>query len=271
VPLLSTDLVLAFMTAFDALVLGKLHGAEAVAAFSVVDPAARTNQLVIVSFSVLFVPVATRYFARNDHEAMNDLYWQTAAWMAILTFPIFAVTFALAGPLTVTLYDRRYESSAVILSLLALGRYIDASFGANGYALRVYGRMRPLVAVNLLAAGFHMAASLLLIPPLGALGAAVSVCVTLVVYNVAKQVVLQRHTGIRMFDTRYLAVYGSIVVATIALLAATTVARPSLLVGVLLAAIASLGVLLTSRARLRIRDTFPELLRVPGARLLFGG
>ena len=271
VPLLSTDLVLAFMTAFDALVLGKLHGAEAVAAFSVVDPAARTNQLVILSFSVLFVPVATRYFARDDHEAMNDLYWQTAAWMAVLTFPIFAVTFALAGPLTVTLYEKRYESSAIILSLLALGRYIDASFGANGYALRVYGRMRPLVAVNVFAAGFHMAASLLLIPPFGALGAAMSVCVTLVVYNVAKQVTLERYTGIRMFDTRYVAVYASIVLVALALLAVTTVLRPSLIVGVGLAAAASLAVLLPSRARLRIRDTFPELLRLPGARLLFGG
>jgi O-antigen/teichoic acid export membrane protein len=270
VPLLSTDLVLAFMTAFDALILGKLHGAEAVGALSVVDPAARTNSLVLVSFSLMFVPVATRYFARNDHEAMNDLYWQTAAWMAVLSFPIFAVTFALATPLTVTLYEQRYEGSAILLSLLAVGRYLDASFGANGFALRVYGRMRPLVAVNLLAAAFHMATSVLLIPPLGALGAAMSVCVTLVVYNVAKQVALQLYTGVRMFDPRYLRVYLSIAVAAAALALVTTSLRPSLASGIVLAGVASIGVLLVSRRRLRVADTFPEVLRLPGARMLFG-
>jgi O-antigen/teichoic acid export membrane protein len=271
VPLLSTDLVQVFMTGFDALLLGRIHGTQAVGALSVVDPAARTNTLVIVSFSLLFVPVATRFFARGEHEAMNDLYWRSAAWMAVLSFPIFAVTFALAEQLTVTLYEQRYASSALFLSLIALGRYVDAAFGPNGFALRVYGRMKPLVLVNIFAAGFHLAVSVLLIPPFGPLGAAVAVCATFIAYNIAKQLALQWFTGVRMFDARYARVYLSVVIAAVGLVLANLIVRPSLPVGVAGVAIVSAVLLMGNRDHLRIGETFPELLRLPGARRLLGG
>jgi O-antigen/teichoic acid export membrane protein len=190
--------------------------------------------------------------------------------MAVLSFPIFAVTFALADQLTVALYEQRYASSAIFLSLIALGRYVDAAFGPNGFALRVYGRMKPLVAVNAFAALFHFAVSILLIPPLGALGAALAVCTTFIAYNIAKQLALQWFTGVRAFDTRYARVYASVVIAGTFLFAANALVRPSLPVGIVGVAIVSAIVLRWNRDKLRIRDTFPELLRLPGSRFLFG-
>ena len=96
------------MNTSDVILLGYFGGADDVADFRVIWPAAHLNQVVMASFALLFTPVAARMFARNDREGINNLYWQTAIWIAVLTFPIFALTFSLAAPVTETLYGSRY-------------------------------------------------------------------------------------------------------------------------------------------------------------------
>jgi O-antigen/teichoic acid export membrane protein len=267
-PLLTTDLVFVFMAAFDALLLGYFYGTEEVGALRVVESAARTNAIVALSFGVLFVPVATRYFARGENQAMNDLYWQAATWTAVLSFPVFALTFSLAGPITVLLYEERYASSAIFLALLALGRYVDAAFGLNGLALRVYGRMRAVIVVSLFAAAFHLAVSLVLIPPLGALGAAIAVAATYIAYNVVKQVALRRTTPIRGFDLRYRVVFGTIAAMAAGLALLQVAVQPPLVLTIAATGLAGLVVLFVARSSLGVSETFPELLRVPGMRFL---
>ncbi|MFN8476214.1 MAG: hypothetical protein U0074_00090 [Kouleothrix sp.] len=67
---------------------------------------------------------------------------QTAVWTSVLSFPIFALTFSMANPLTVILYGQKYASSAVLLALLSFGYYFNAALGFNGLTLKVYGRLR---------------------------------------------------------------------------------------------------------------------------------
>jgi O-antigen/teichoic acid export membrane protein len=271
VPLLTTDLVFVLMNTTDAIILGAFHGVDEVASWRVVQPLAGLNQLVLSSFTLLFVPAAARLFARGANDEMRDLYWQTAIWMAVSTFPIFIVTFALAEPVTVLLYEPRYASSAIFLTMLTVGRYVDVVFGFNGLTLRVFGNMRAIAAVNLFAAIVNLGLNLLLIPPLGALGAAIGTMTTLVLYNIAKQIALARATPLPAFEPRYLRVYIAIVVSSLACLAIQTIVRPPLPLGLAMAAAFSLAVLLVSREQLRMAQTFPELMRLPFARLLVGG
>src|SRR6266508_679375 len=112
VPLLASDLLYMVMNTTDALLVGHYNGAEGVGALRVILPAAHLNQIVFTSFTLLFTPAAARLFARGDTEGISNLYWQTAAWIAVLSFPIFALTFSLSNPLTVAIYGARYESSA---------------------------------------------------------------------------------------------------------------------------------------------------------------
>jgi O-antigen/teichoic acid export membrane protein len=271
VPLLTTDLLFVLMNTTDALLLGAFHGVDEVGAWRVVQPLGGLNQLVLSSFTLLFVPAASRLFARRANDEMRDLYWQTAIWMAVSTFPIFIVTFALAEPVTVLLYEDRYAASAIFLSLLALGRYVDVVLGFNGLTLRVFGNMRGIVAVNLFAAVVNLGLNLVLIPRYGALGAAIGTASTLILYNIAKQVALARATPLPAFERRYLRVYSVIVVASVACFAFQWIVRPPLPIGLVMAGAASLVVLAVSRDQLRMAQTFPELMRLPFARLLVGG
>jgi O-antigen/teichoic acid export membrane protein len=270
VPLLTSDLVYMVMNSVDAVLLEHFQGTVDVAAFRAVQPAARMNQIVLASFGMLFMPVAARMFARNDREGINNLYWQNAIWIAIMSFPIFAVTFSLAKPTTVLLYGARYQESAIILALLSFGYYFNAALGQNGLTLKVYGKLRYIVTLNISTAVANLAINLLLIPKYGALGAAIGTTFTLVLHNILKQSGLRLGTGIGLFDRRYFRVYVIITLSVLGLLLIQLLTSAPVYISVVLAGLASLLVIRLNRHLLNVQQTFPELLRLPLIRRILG-
>lgn len=269
-PVLSTDLAYIVIQTSDVVLLGWFRGADEVAAFRAVQPAALLNQVVFASFTLLFVPAASRLFARGDHDGIRELYWRTAIWMAIFSFPIFVLTFSLAGPLTVTLYEERYRASAVYLALLSCGYYFNAALGFNGLTLKVFGLLRYSVAINVAAAAINIALNLVLIPAYGALGAAIGTMTSLIIHNILKQAGLRLGTGIDLFEWQYLRVYVSILLGAAAVLGLQLWIHPAIYVGLAIACIASIVVFGLNRDLLQLETTFPELNRLPLAHLLLG-
>jgi O-antigen/teichoic acid export membrane protein len=112
--------------------------------------------------------------------------------------------------------------------------------------------------------------NLLLIPRYGALGAAIGTCGTMVAHNILKQLGLLFGTGINLFEWRHLKVYVVIALSTLGLLLIQITTSTNIFVGTVLAALVSLLVLGLTRKSLAVGQTFPELLRFPLMRRLFG-
>jgi O-antigen/teichoic acid export membrane protein len=278
IPLLTSDLVAVLMTSSNDILLGYFRTIDEVAAFRAVVPSAVLNQFVLQSFTLLFTPIAARLFARNDREGINNLYWQTAIWTSVLSFPIFAMTFSMAHPLTVLLYGQRYEGSAIILALLSFGYYFNAALGFNGLTLKVYGKLKYIVVINILAALINVAINLLLIPLYGPLGAAIGTCGTMILHNILKQAGLRFGTGISLFEWKYFKVYLSIILGAVGLLLAQIAMpnnyswkEPYIYISFALAAVVALLVVGMNRKSLNVGETFPELLRFPLVRRVLGG
>ena len=263
VPLLTSDLVYAVMNSMDAIILEHFHTAVDVAALRAVQPTAKLNQVVLASFGILFTPAAARMFARNDRVGINNLYWQNAVWTAVGSFPIFVLTFSVARSFTLLLYGERYESSAIILALLSFAYYFNAALGQNGLTLKVFGHVRYIVVINVLAVIANLAINLVLIPLYGALGAAIGTTATLVLHNILKQAGLRFGTGINLFDPTYFRVYLIITVCAIGLLVVQWWLNAPIYIDILLAGVASLLVVWLNRRALNVAETFPEMLRIP--------
>jgi O-antigen/teichoic acid export membrane protein len=269
VPLLTTDLVYAAITVSDAVLLGHFRGPADVGALRAVQPAAMLNQLVFSSFLFLFTPAAARLFAHDDRASIGRLYWRTTAWIALMSFPIFLLTFSLARPLTLLLFGHRYESSALLLMILSTGYYVQAALGFNGTTLMIFGRLRYIVVLNLFAVIVNLAANVLLIPRWGATGAAVGTASTLVAHNLLKQAALRLATGIPFLERSLLRVYVSIAIGAAVVLAVERLVGPPV-VGFAFAAVVAVSVLALNRGVLELRTTFPELMRMPLLRRIAG-
>src|SRR6266498_2062625 len=259
IPLLSTDLLYVLMESMDAVLLGYFRNTSDIATFRSVQTSAGLNQLAMMSFQTLFTPMAARLFARKSYEEVNDLYWQTAIWMAVMSFPIFAVTFALAQPVTVLVYGQKYASAAPILALLSLGYYFSTALGFNGLTIRVFGKMRYVVIINVM-----------LIPAYGALGAAIGTCATMIVHNLLKQLGLRLSTTVNFFEPRYTKIYLSIALSSVGLVLIQQLISAHIYIGLVLVMLTSMFVVGLNRKSLKVAQTFPELLRFPLVRRFLG-
>ena len=268
-PLLTSNFVYILRTQLVIVLLGYFRSTLDVAAYRAVQPVADLNTIVIQSFGLLFMPAMARLFARKDEEAIDDLYWQNAVWITVISFPIFLLTFSLAQPLTLLLFGERYADSGWIMAMLAFGYYFNAALGFNADTLRIHGRLRYTVIIDFVAMFISLALSVILIPRYGAIGAAIGSCVTLVLYNILNHVGLKFGTKINLFQWRYLRVYLSIVLATLGLAILQRLLALPIYVGVILAGLISLGVVVMNSVVLNLEHTFPELLRFRLVRLLF--
>ena len=191
-----------------------------------------------------------------------------ATSVAVFSLPVFLLTSACARPVTLLIYGERYAESGILLAILSVGYYFNAALGFNGMTLKVYGRLRYIVTINLGAIVVGFAGNLLLIPRYGAIGAAAATGATLIVHNLFKQAGLRLGTGIDPFETRYLRVYGWIALAVVVTLLPQWLLPVPPAVTILMAAVVSLGVVRVTRKELALQDTFPEVARLPFVRRL---
>jgi O-antigen/teichoic acid export membrane protein len=263
VPLMTSDWVTVLTSSSGALLLGYLYTSEHVGLLTVVMPVALLNLLVMQSFHLLFIPLASRLFAQGDLASIESLYWRTSLWIAVLTFPLFAVTFGAALPLTVLLFGERYAAAAPVLAILAVGQYVQAALGFNGSTIKVLGRVRLLVGINLAVAALNVALALVLVPLFGVPGAAVTLTVTVIIHNLCKQAGLRSAGGFRMLDERYRAPVLTIVAGFAALLPLPLLGVRNAFVLTAAAAAVSVWVVLRTRRQLDVGDVFPEIERHP--------
>jgi O-antigen/teichoic acid export membrane protein len=265
-PLITGELALLSTTVGGVFVLGLFHDSIQVANYRAVFNSARLNTAVTASFVTLFLPLIARLYERGDIDGLRRTYWHTASFVAVFTFPIFALTGPLAPATTVSLFGARYAESASVLSVLAVGYYVNVILGFNAYTLQVCGRIRFLVGVNLFTAGLNIGLGLALAPPFAAVGMAGANCVALVGQNVLNQWALRGSIRTGFIDRGCWSSYTAIVVGAAALWLFQIALSPGIVVSVGVAAVVSLAVLAASRNALQLGDTFPELMHLPVVR-----
>lgn len=270
IPLLASDLVVVLRTSLTVILIEVLRTTTEVAEYRAVLPLAIQNLFVATSFRFIFTPGASRLYARGDRTAINDLYWQTAAWIAILSFPLFALCVGFAEPLAASLFGEPYRAAGMTLAILCVGYYVNGAMGFNSLVLRVFNRVRFLVTVDLMTALVNIVVAVLLIRQFGAIGAAIATTGTFIVQNAAYQWGLKTRTWVAPLDARYVRPYGSIVVGTILVVIVGQVLRPSFIVGIIFVGLVSLAVFALNRRSLQIVETYPELGRFRLMRRIFG-
>lgn len=268
-PLFAGSFVFMARTHLVVVLLEYFRSTIEVATYRAVQPVANLNTTVIQSFALLFMPTMARIYAKRDQTGIDHLYWQSAVWITVISFPIFLLTFSLAQPLTLLLFGEQYAQSGSIMAVLALGYYFNAALGFNADTLRIYGRFRYTVIIDFVALFIGLGLNLILIPQYGASGAAVGTCLTLILYNILNQIGLKFATKINLFDWHFLRVYLGIIVGTLVLAVIQGWLNLPIYVGVLFAGVISLVVLLLNRAVLNVEQTFPELLRFRLVQILF--
>jgi len=156
-----------------------------------------------------------------------------------------------------------------VLAVLSLSVYFNVILGFNLQTLKVFERLRYVIAASVVAALANLVVSAALIKLYGTIGAGIGSAVTLIGYNLLLQAGLLPTADFHIFDRRYLSVYLTIALGACGLYFVGSLTSLSLYASLPLAACVSLCVFAMAKKKLSIAETFPELLRLPFMRLIF--
>ena len=262
-PLLSSDLVFITLTGVTTVLLMTTHGESGVAAMRAVVPAAALNTLVAQSFSILFMPAAMRVRAQGNLADLRKHHWQSAGWVTVLSFPIFALTFGIAPDLVPILLGSEYAESASLLAMLAFGHYLSVCMGFNGQMLEVLNRTRAIVWTDFLSIATGLTLAALLCPEYGALGAAIAVTAARVLGTIARQSVLLRYTEIGSVPQSQRKIWLKVLLATASIAGFGWFLQPPFVGQLLIIGLVSILLLRSTARELDLAHSFPELRRVP--------
>jgi O-antigen/teichoic acid export membrane protein len=262
-PIMAADWCTVFMATAGPLLLGYFTDMSTVALYQVAIPVAALNHLVPQAFAMLFEPSASRLVARGDRLGLERHYWRTAMWVSVLSFPLFALSFTAAVPLTVLLFGERYAAAAPILSLIAVSQFVEAAAGFNTGTLRVSGKIRWLIAANVIGVIVLLGVSVALIPSMGALGAGIGTAAGQLTYTLLNQAFVRIAVGIESVDHEHSGFYLMMGVVFVVFLAVRILSPASLWIITPVVLIGVLAVFLTARRSLSVSETFPELERIP--------
>lgn len=272
VPLVSSDFSLVVRNQLVPVLLGVLQTASAVASYRAVLPVARLNLFVSEVFKTLFLPAVGRMYAVNDYRGIRELYWGTCAWILVLTYPIFLVTFMLAEPLSILLFGDRYSGSGVIMRWLAVGFFTNAVITNNTISLQqMSGNVRQVVLIDSLTLIAALGLTFTLISAYGALGGAMAHLFTAGVRSVASLALMEGSKGVGLPTRAFVRIATVAFVTALAVLFVEAAFDAPLTVLVPLVGVAAVAVLLRGAQDLNLASTFPELLRIPLIRRMIHG
>lgn len=100
------------------------------------------------------------------------------------------------GKIIALLFGPAFAGAAQPLAILALGQFVNASFGMASSALMMHDHERQVLRTNVVALGIGIAANAALIPAYGATGAAWANVVSLAVWNCLLWLAARRFTGL---------------------------------------------------------------------------
>ena len=148
-----------------------------------------------IAVNTLFAPEIAALYARNDKATMQVLITSATTWTLCLGAGIAAVLFILAEPF-LAWFGPGYEAGAPTLRILLIGQVLIAGAGSQLHVMAMTGHERSAAVLLVCSAVANVGVSMILIEFLGSTGAAIGTTTTLVVWNAAMAVFLNRQLGL---------------------------------------------------------------------------
>jgi O-antigen/teichoic acid export membrane protein len=177
------------------LLLGAIKGARNAGIYAV---AARVSDLitfVLISVNVPLAPAAAKLWAERDVRQLQLLATKSVRAVLALSLPV-GVGLIVFGGRVLSLFGREFAEGQVALVILCVGQIVDIGAGPVGVLLLMAGHERDVAVATGACAVLNVVMNAVMIPPLGAAGAALAVASSLALRNILLAVRVRQRLGI---------------------------------------------------------------------------
>ena len=154
------------------------------------------------AFYMIFAPVIAELFSKNDRKMIERLNKTVTKWIFSFSLVVFYIILLFTKPLLM-IFGNEFIAGFGILIVIASSEVINSSVGLAGNIILMSGRSGIILYNAIFSFLLTTVLCLLLIPGYGALGAAISLAISVVVINIIKLIELYYFEKIHPFKPSF--------------------------------------------------------------------
>ncbi len=173
----------------DTFIISAFSGVTQLALYNSVKVFIRAYDMITQVVQLFIVPATSRLASRGDRASLVSLIEKGILFGTITMVPLFLLYLVFAQPLIQLLYHGRYLEAVPILRVLAIPSLVTPALAIAGTALLGLGEARAIFWIGVQTVVINLAAYLLFIPWMGALGAGIASttsCVVVLAISLAR-------------------------------------------------------------------------------------
>jgi len=182
---------------FVTVLLVATHGPVEAGLFRVGYQIAAILKLFSATSETILQPIFAVAYRQGDLRRIGRILRLTILGLLTLSAPL-ALAVLVAPEWIMRIFGKQFTSGAAAMQMMVLGQVFSLVFASSGSVLMMAGRERLTVALTAVAAVIGGVLALLLIPPYGALGAAIAILGPLLFSRMASMIAVRR-LGVRVF------------------------------------------------------------------------
>ncbi len=152
--------------------------------FSVAVRTAMLTSFVLVSVNSIAAPKFAELYRLGDLKALGTTARESARLVTVIALPVLLV-FVFAARPVMSIFGDRFAAGATVLTILALGQFVNVATGSVGFLLIMSGHERLVRNNTFVFTVINVVLNALLIPRFGVSGAAVATALTVASVNLA--------------------------------------------------------------------------------------
>ena len=179
----------------DVLVLGGFVGAEAVGPYYAAVQLAAIALYGLNAVNTILAPMIAECYAAGNHATLSRLVHR-AAWLTFAVTATVSLAAAIGGRWVLELFGSGFSVAYVPLLIILGGQCVNASTGPVGFLMTMtrFEAQAPWIFGG--GAVLNLLLSILLIPSLGIVGAAIAIATATIAWNLAALVFVRRKLGV---------------------------------------------------------------------------
>lgn len=184
-----------FIQGFPYLVLGMFSSTVDVGIFGAAMRTSMLVALVLVVVNIMVAPKMAGLYQQKRYQDLEQLMRKSTLMMSLAALPVLFVFMVFPG-LIMSFFGESFRSGALVLVILTVGQAVNVICGPVGYFLIMTGQEKLLRKSALISGLVLATASIGLIPPYGAIGAALAISLAVIVVNIVSVIFARKNLHI---------------------------------------------------------------------------
>lgn len=206
-PLIINGIFFVILGSVDTWLLGSLKNASDVGVYNVAYP---TGQLILTIpqiILILFIPIITELYAKEERSLFNSIYQITTKWLVIAMLLPLGLIFLFSKPLIGILFTSEYTSGYLALIILSSGFFIYGLSRTSENMLMIFKKTKIIMLNYTIATLLSVFLNLALIPKYGINGAAFATAFSYSLVSLFILIESYIYTKVGFFKFNYLKIF----------------------------------------------------------------